>query len=270
MSAKVYPLAVYTADHGLAWSYPRGEISFAELDACRTAFGPLPDFDAGDKGFEGVWANGNKVFALRCQSVSAWDFRGRSATYLAVTWMGRAAAVSMDFERLLDAEALRTPLKNPPPFFEVDAQADSRQEPIARPEPILGDGFARAGGIIAGQSRDAVIVVKRPDGSRHASCTIRSLPFAPFAKQDDAAFEEAKSALPERPDLSSVVVVLSIALFLTAAAALAFGFRWWRTDKELAKAKHELRCLQLKEERGCSPGWRLMDFHFGNSLIHTF
>ena len=44
---KVYPLAVYTADHGLAWSYPEAEIDFASLDSCRKAFGSLPDFDAG-------------------------------------------------------------------------------------------------------------------------------------------------------------------------------------------------------------------------------
>ena len=29
-----YPLAVYTAEHGLAWTYPREEIDFASLDGC--------------------------------------------------------------------------------------------------------------------------------------------------------------------------------------------------------------------------------------------
>ena len=270
MAAKVYPLAVYTADHGLAWTYPRGEIAFAELDACRTAFGPLPDFDAGDKGFEGVWARGNKVFVLRCQSVSAWDFRGRDATYLAVTWMDRAEAASTNFERLIDAEALRLPSKNPPPFFEVDAETNASPT-VADPDPILRDGFARAGAIIAGQPTDAVVAIKRTEGSRLVSCTVRRAPqeaFSPFAGPGDSAFEAATPAPPPaRPDLSAVVAALSVALFLTLALATAFGFKWWQTEKELNKTKVELRLLQ--EESGCVP-WRPLNLYFGNYLIHTF
>ena len=276
MAAKVYPLAVYTADHGLAWTYPRGEIAFAELDACRTAFGPLPDFDAGDKGFEGVWARGDKVFVLRCQSVSAWDFRGRDATYLAVTWMDRVEAAATDFERLLAAEALRVPAKNPPPFFEVDAETNECPT-VADPDPILKDGFASAGAIIAGQPADAVVAIKRTEGSRLASCSVRSPSVAPFATLGIPSVEGAPSAPPTaRPDLSPVVLALSVALFLSLALATALGFKWWQTEKELDKVKEEfdkvkveLRRLQGERDGRCDP-WRLMDFYFDNYLIHTF
>ena len=260
MAAKVYPLAVYTADHGLAWTYPRGEIAFAELDACRTAFGPLPDFDAGDKGFEGVWARGDKVFVLRCQSVSAWDFRGRDATYLAVTWMDRVEAAATDFERLLAAEALRVPAKNPPPFFEVDAETNECPT-VVTPVPILRDGFARVRAIIAGQPTDAVVAIKRTDGGRLASCTVRRAsqgPFAPFAGLGVPSIEDATPAPPPaRPDLSPVVVALSVALFLSLAVGAALGFKWWQTEKELDETKVELRLLQK-------------GFYFDNYLIHTF
>ena len=252
MAAKVYPLAVYTADHGLAWTYPRGEIAFAELDACRTAFGPLPDFDAGDKGFEGVWAKGDKVFVLRCQSVSAWDFRGRDATYLAVTWMDRVEAPLTDFERLIDAEALLLPSKNPPPFFEVDAETNAIPT-VSEPDPILRDGFARAGAIIAGQPTDAVVAIKRTEGSRLVSCTVRRAPqeaFSPFAGPGDSAFEAATPASPPaRPDLSPVVVALSVALFLSLAVGAALGFKWWRTEKELNKVKEELDKTKVELRR---------------------
>lgn len=112
-----YPLAVWTANHGLDWTFPRGEIDFATLERCRKAFGPLPDFDSGDPGFEGVWITADRVFAVRCQSVRGWDFRGRDATYLAVTWLPRAEAVRTNFEALFAVRELREPLRQVPPFF---------------------------------------------------------------------------------------------------------------------------------------------------------
>ena len=60
------PLAIYTAKHGLAWLYDETAIPYAELDVCRTILGPIPDFEAGDVGYEGVAAVGSHVFVLRC------------------------------------------------------------------------------------------------------------------------------------------------------------------------------------------------------------
>lgn len=112
-----FPLAIYTADRGLAWTYPEDQISYAVLDKCRTLLGPLPDFEAGESGFEGVAVAGDFVFAIRCFSVPRWDFCGRDATYLAVTWVVRKRAVSIDFEQLLQAEALNVPTHTPPREF---------------------------------------------------------------------------------------------------------------------------------------------------------
>ena len=67
--AGAFPLAVYTASHGLSWTYLRSAIDYAALDRCRKLLGPLPDFDAGEAGYEGVVADGNIVtivFILIC------------------------------------------------------------------------------------------------------------------------------------------------------------------------------------------------------------
>lgn len=116
-----FPLAVYTADHGLAWTYLRSAIPYAELDRCRSLLGPLPDFEAGETGYEGVVADGDRVFAIRCFTAPAWDFMGRDATYLAVAWIQRDRASWVDFGALLRAPELNAPLRKPPLIFRCDA-----------------------------------------------------------------------------------------------------------------------------------------------------
>lgn len=130
-----FPLAIYTADRGLAWTYPEEQIPYAVLDKCRTLLGPLPDFEAGESGFEGIAAEGDYVFAIRCFSVPKWDFCGRDATYLAATWISRKRAVSIDFEQLLRAEALNVPTHTPPCEFSCPAA----WSPFPS-EPIVDDG----------------------------------------------------------------------------------------------------------------------------------
>lgn len=130
----VFPLGVYTAGHGLAWTYLKSAISYAALDRCRSLLGPLPAFDAGEPGFEGVAAEGDFVFAIRCLSAPKWDFCGRDATYLAVAWVRRERANWVDFEKLLRARELNEPLRTPPPIFRADAAW--LPEPAA---PIEGD-----------------------------------------------------------------------------------------------------------------------------------
>ena len=95
--AGAFPLAIYTASHGLSWTYLRSAIDYAALDRCRKLLGPLPDFDAGEAGYEGVVADGPNVFAIRCFRAPKWDFMGRDALYLAVSWVARVRAVSVDF-----------------------------------------------------------------------------------------------------------------------------------------------------------------------------
>ena len=132
--AGAFPLAVYTASHGLSWTYLRSAIDYAALDRCRKLLGPLPDFDAGEAGYEGVVADGPNVFAIRCFRAPKWDFMGRDALYLAVSWVARARAVSVDFEQLLRAPELNVPTHTPPLIFHCDAA----WTPFPN-EPIEGD-----------------------------------------------------------------------------------------------------------------------------------
>ncbi len=170
-----YPLAIYTADHGLAWTYPESEISYSALDACRKAFGQLPDFNSGVPGIEGVWATEQYVFVLRCQSVKAWDFRGRDATYLAVTWVKRDACYAIDIEQLLASDALSVPTKNPPKFFNLEARPPLRMAPL-REQPAsvftLEDGFVRVAGFVAGLPPSISFKALRNIGEGRVQCAL--------------------------------------------------------------------------------------------------
>ena len=241
---KVFPLAIYTADHGLAWNYPRDEIDFQEIDACRKAFGPLPDFDAGAKGFSGVWATGKRVFIMRCQSVSAWDFRGRNATYFAVTWIPRSEAAATDFGRILDCDALRTPTKTPPPFFQMDA---SRNEvPAQAPQPYLNDGFERIGGVIAATNTNQKVAAKRVDGMSQVTCVVtnpqNSSPMASVAPQAPAASGKTRTAALQ--PLSVPMVASAAIAILAVGVAVVLGMKAFYLSQENEELKNQLAQAQ--------------------------
>lgn len=191
-----YPLAVWTANHGLDWTFPRGEIDFATLERCRKAFGPMPDFDSGDPGFEGVWITAERVFAVRCQSVRGWDFRGRDATYLAVTWLPRAEAVRTNFEALFAVRELREPLRQVPPFFSAT---------LGGPVPVRGPAgsaahlvdFRGVGPMVEALLPGETAMLRRPLGERAVTLRRMSPPVdlprapesasAPFLRQPQPA-----------------------------------------------------------------------------------
>ena len=237
---KVFPLAIYTADHGLVWNYPRSEISFQEIDACRKAFGPLPDFDAGAKGYSGVWAVGDRVFIMRCQSVPAWDFRGRDAMYLAVTWIPRAEAPETDFDRILSSAPISVPNKTPPPFFELEASRP-RVEPIAA-QPYLNDGFERIGGIIAGADISQKIAAKRADGASQVSCVVTS----PAGMRDGlvdvvpATAQQEVSRHPNHQPLSTPLMATAAVAILAVGAAVVLGMKSFYLAQENAELKARL------------------------------
>lgn len=166
---KQYPLAVWTANHGLDWTYVREAIAFAELERCRNALKPLPDFDGGEPGFEGVWVNAERVFVARCQGVKAWDFRGRDATYLAVTWVPRSEATSTDFEALLRARELNEPMRQVPAGFVCEA---TKMHPGAQIgavcDGMLGDGFDKVGEIVQSLAPGQTVAIRRNIGERGA------------------------------------------------------------------------------------------------------
>lgn len=256
---KSYPLAIYTARHGLGWEYPREEIPFDEIDACRKAFSPLPDFDAGAKGFDGVWAKGGKIFIARCQSVAAWDFCGRSATYLAVTWISRSDALSIDYERVLAAPALAVPSRHPPSFFEADADVTTECDPSA-PETVLPDGFVRAGAIIAGVAEAATVLMRRVEGVRQVTCIVSS-----GAANDPKIPELYPLAVPLQPDpprrssnQKPIVMALVIVWILTFVMAVSFGFLWISERNENGKLRTEIH--EMQESANTILRWFFMGF----------
>lgn len=243
----VYPLAIYTANHGLAWHYPKEEISFLELDACRKAFGRLPDFGSGEKGFDGIWAKGKLVFVMRCQSVSAWDFRGRSATYLAVTWIPRSEAAVTDFDKLLDSVELSEPMKNPPAFFSADAVAAASRDISAVPlNPYLPDGFAHAGAIIAGTPLTTTVALKRIAGNSQASLTLSCHNDGgkqPATTEHRACTDSQVGS--SQQFISSPMLGVFLATWFATIAAAVFLWMKWQTARarieELEKTNSKLQ-----------------------------
>lgn len=102
----IIPLATYTAEHGLEWHHNKSSIEYAVLDRCRHLLGALPDFNAGESGYDGVAAVGERVFAIRCAKAKAWDFKGRDALYMSVAWMSRCDAKNVDIQALLKSRGM--------------------------------------------------------------------------------------------------------------------------------------------------------------------
>lgn len=233
-----YPLAVYTAEHGLAWHYDRATIPFAALDACRKAFGALPDFDAGEVGFEGVWATPERVFAMCCQSAPAWDFRGRNATYLAVTWVPREQAARTDFEALLASPALRVPTHTPPNAFAANAACPPRL-PLPAPT-VLADGFAQVGAAIAGLPPGASAIFRRGLGER-AVCVRVHLPTRPASAETHPTPSAPlptplPSSTPSGLLLPWPATIAAVFLWLlTLAVAGGLAYRVWHLQRALSE-----------------------------------
>ena len=199
-----------------------------EIDACRKAFGQLPDFDSGAKGFDGVWAKGDRVFIMRCQSVAAWDFRGRNATYLAVTWIPRHDANRIDFDKLLNSDAMSIPSKSPPLFFNADVEIVSTGVAMA-PEPYLPDGFVRVGAIITGVPDETTVAVKRISGNSQASLTIAgNIDHKDHCHATGAHDNLRHVGVTPHPASSPALMVLLAVWFFTAAATAVLWFKWQR------------------------------------------
>lgn len=254
----LYPLAIYTAEHGLSWKYPRSEIDFASLDGCRKAFGGLPDFDAGELGFEGIWITSDRVFAMRCQSVPGWDFRGRDATYLAVTWVTREEAASTDFEALLATPALAEPTHAPQPFFEVEADGQT-QSPLSA-IPMKMSDFTSVGALVSALPPNASATLRRaaPGESIQVKTSLPRVPGhigkTPVLKHS-SALKTPKTAsthiatIPAK--MSSVGVVIIIVCAITTLLALvALGWTVWQwrqsTKRMMATLQEQRDALAIK------------------------
>lgn len=260
-----YPLAVWTANHGLDWTFPRGEIDFATLERCRKAFGPMPDFDSGDPGFEGVWITADRVFAVRCQSVKGWDFRGRDATYLAVTWLPRAEAVRTNFEALFAVRELREPLRQVPPFFNAS---------LGSPEPVSGPAgsaahlvdFRGVGPMVEALLPGETAMLRRPLGERAVTLRRMSPPIdlprapesasAPFLRQPQPAVTPPSIPPPATPTLPWPLVVFAALLVLLLVVQ---SWRLIRAQERIQTLEAAKLCLEVEQcAQGVSPAEELM------------
>jgi len=216
------PLAIYSAEHGLDWKYDKSAISYAELDAVRTVWHSLPDFDSGDAGFEGVAAVDGRVFAVRCFRAAKWDFAGRDSLYMAVTWVPRPLAAETDFEALLRVPELNEPTHAPPTAFAFAGRAES----------VLGREIASA-------PSDATICYSRPlsggawQRQDVASVSVgRVAPRPPLADESDAArtgCEPYQGTPPQKRNALRVAVAV-----LLAAGALAWvAYDYFKTRNEV-------------------------------------
>jgi hypothetical protein len=247
------PLAIYTADHGLAWTYPKQEIGFAELDACRTTLAPLPDFDMGEMGYGGVWVTAERVFVMVCQSAPKWDFRGRDATYLAVTWMSRDEAKGVDFEVLLSHPALRTPTKNPPPFI------DFHQTPMGS-RPIQGlptalPNFQSVGALISALPMNQTAKIKRNLNASNVTCRyetigetvepqrMRTTAFTLMDQQPAPRMPKGEPRptviAPPTTTTSTPLIIVLILLGVSVILNLYLGWEWLNQRPDLKKKVQE-------------------------------
>ena len=248
------PLAIYTADHGLAWTYPKQEINFAALDACRTALAPLPDFDMGEAGYEGVWVTAERVFVMVCQSAPKWDFRGRDATYLAVTWMTREEAKGVDFEVLLSHPALRTPTKNPPPFIDIH-QMPMGSCPI-QGVPTELPSFQSVAALISALPMNQTAKIKRNLNASNVTCryeTIGGTVEPQRTKSTSFTLLDQQPALrmpkgeprpmvivPPATTTSMPLIVVIILLGISVILNLYLGWEWLNQRPELKQKVQEM------------------------------
>lgn len=247
------PLAIYTADHGLAWTYPKQEIGFAELDACRTALAPLPDFDMGETGYEGVWVTAERVFVMVCQSAPKWDFRGRDATYLAVTWMTREEAKGVDFEALLSHPALRIPTKNPPPFIDIH-QTPMGSRPI-QGLPTTLPGFQSVAALISALPMNQTAKIKRNLNASNVTCRyetvrgtvepqrMRTTAFTLMDQQPAPRMPKGEPRpvviAPSPATTSTPLIIVLILLGVSIILNLYLGWEWLNQRPELKQKVQE-------------------------------
>ncbi|MBQ6926074.1 MAG: hypothetical protein IJQ73_15665 [Kiritimatiellae bacterium] len=164
-------IATYTAENGLSWFYDKSAIEFAELDRCRNLLGRLPDFDAGDNGYEGVAAVGGRVLVLRCVSAPKWDFLNRDATFLRVVWLDRKDATCVDFGKILYADAFCQLSHDYPHEIEVEC-AKIPGTPVEAKNGVRRIDFAEVGRMFGDFSQD--VLIRHDFGSEVSTVTVKT------------------------------------------------------------------------------------------------
>ena len=212
-SLMVFPLATYTAENGLEWFYDKSAIAFAELDKCRRLLGPLPNFDSGDRGYEGCAAVGRRIYLIRCARAKAWDFKGRDAVYLTVTWLDRDKVGDFDLDAILASDVMCTLSHDHKHSFEL-AVADTH-----------GDGGIAAG-VDLSRAGEEDVFIRRDFGEQKPTIRIekKGVPKVTeaekFFEHGDKAVQEANDGtaveprLPQRMEFSMGARILGVILFV--------------------------------------------------------
>lgn len=199
------PLAIYTAEHGLDWHPPLQELQLPELDQCRMVFGRLPDFDAGDVGFEGIAVCSGWAFVVRCFKAEKWDFQGRDSLYLAVTWMPAEAFRGVDVDALLALPYFHESMRNPPPQFEFD---------------VAGDG---EGTVLPSEIKDGLVLRRNIGESRFIRVDAKPVPTEPPPSSPAANILQSSSPPSSGCKWKSVLWWVLVGLFLAIVLA-AFAY----------------------------------------------
>lgn len=125
--------AVYTADHGYAWSVPVTNLLDALLaDALATR----PDFADEAATSAGVAVRDSVAAAFTIRRASHWDAEGRDSDYAAFAFVPCDAAAAVDFAALLAHDFFATPTHTPPATLTYDGPA-SAAFPVDAPGRLL-------------------------------------------------------------------------------------------------------------------------------------
>jgi len=231
------PFAVYTATEGYGWSAGRSH-DRATLERMRRAVGKTPDFDYGAPGCCGAVNEGDMVAVYRFMRAEKWDSKGRNASYLALSFFPRLQARDIDIARLLELEAFRVSMREPPEWLEYEGPgADaSGFDPETEECSVAALELACAGSVFM-KPFEGQLILRRDEGA--ASCRVtyrRSQPMlnepAPPPAAHDVLRETeayATSATPAPARCGSRVFARTV--LVAAALALFFGGVYWRAKR---------------------------------------
>lgn len=245
------PFAVYTAQQGYGWVSGL-EHGRATLERFRKALGKLPEFDFGDPLSCGAVNSGDTVVAYRFLKAEKWDFRGREALYLAVTFFPRSVAGEIDIEQLLGMEPFTRPMREPPPSLEYcgggssmagyDPERDTGAGAVAVDLSCAGSVFQKA--------FPGTLKISREENAKGGRCMVayRRLAPEPVLIVPAPVAMEGPVAVPDRTVLvHKKRFDRRIAAFAATLALMTCGVCLWMVhgsrDKRVERTNYDAICL---------------------------
>lgn len=248
------PFAVYTAVEGYGWSagLTHGRPT---LERLRRAVGKTPDFDFGASPCCGAVSAGDTVTVYRFMRAERWDFKGRNAAYLALSFFPRALAAGVDFERLLGLEPFRVPLREPPEWLEYEGEGSSISG--YDPESDTGAGAVAVNlscaGCVFQKAFPGTLRISREESAKGGRCMVayRRPALEPVLISPAPVAMEGPVAVPERTvsvhkkrfDMRIAVVAATLALMTCGVCLWMFhGSRDKREERIDSAAMFLVEC----------------------------